>query len=142
MSTTEIPSDFGASLPDELRHLLTTVPALGGALVVGGCIRDHLLGVPNKDHDVEVYGIGYEELAEALSRVGKVDLVGRPFGVVKVTTPSGVPHDFLLPRRETKVVKGHKGFDVVVDSGLSLREAAIQHERFLNCGFRVVVEGV
>lgn len=132
MNIIEIHSDFGASLPGELRHLLTTVPALGGALVVGGCIRDHLLGVPNKDHDVEVYGVGYDALAEALSRVGKVDLVGQPFGVVKVTTPSGATHDFSLPRREVKVAKGHKGFDVVVDSGLSLREAAIRRDFTIN----------
>ena len=132
MNIIEIHSDFGASLPGELRHLLTTVPALGGALVVGGCIRDYLLGVPNKDHDVEVYGVGYDALAEALSRVGKVDLVGQPFGVVKVTTPSGATHDFSLPRREVKVAKGHKGFDVVVDSGLSLREAAIRRDFTIN----------
>lgn len=132
MNIIEIPSDFEASLPDELRHLLATVPALGGALVVGGCLRDHLLGVPNKDHDVEVYGVGYDELAGALSHVGKVDLVGRPFGVVKVTTPSGATHDFSLPRREVKVAKGHKGFDVVVDSGLSLREAALRRDFTIN----------
>lgn len=97
MNTTEILSDFGASLPDELRHLLTTVPALRGALEVGGCIRDHLLDVPNKDHDVEVHGVGYDQLAEALAHVGKVDLVGRPFGVMTADHMGRPPKPAVVP---------------------------------------------
>lgn len=132
MNLHERPSDFGASLPAELQQLLATVPALKGALVVGGCIRDHLLGVANKDHDVEVHGVGYDVLAGELAKVGAVDLVGRPFGVVKVTVGSGATYDFSLPRRETKVSRGHKGFDVIVDPQLSLREAASRRDFTIN----------
>ncbi len=132
MSAIQNPSDFGTSLPDELQQILAAVPELAGALVVGGCIRDFLLGLPNKDHDVEVYGVGYDALAAALSRCGQVDRVGQPFGVVKVTLASGAIYDFSLPRRELKVAKGHKGFDVIVDPNLPFREAASRRDFTIN----------
>ena len=51
---------------------------------MGGAVRDALLGLPPKDFDIEVYGISYERLAGFLSAYGRVDLVGKSFGVVKV----------------------------------------------------------
>src|SRR4051812_22194599 len=85
------------SLPDELGRILRETPALQQAYLVGGCVRDWLLGVPNKDFDIEVFGITYEELVEALARWGRTDLVGRSFGVVKLTTRNGATFDFTLP---------------------------------------------
>jgi tRNA nucleotidyltransferase (CCA-adding enzyme) len=46
------------------------------AVVVGGAVRDALLGLQPKDLDIEVYGISYDSLAAFLSRYGRVDLVG------------------------------------------------------------------
>ena len=62
-------------VPPELDRILRQTPELQKAWLVGGCVRDGLLGCAVKDFDVEVFGIGYERLAQALSLWGKVDLV-------------------------------------------------------------------
>jgi tRNA nucleotidyltransferase/poly(A) polymerase len=54
-------------LPDELTRLLREVPALSRAYLVGGCVRDSLLGIAHKDFDLEVYGVDYETLARQLT---------------------------------------------------------------------------
>jgi len=44
-------------LPEELVRLLRQVPELARAYLVGGCVRDALLGNAHKDFDLEVYGV-------------------------------------------------------------------------------------
>lgn len=120
------------TLPASLRRILLGVPELRGALLVGGCVRDWLLGLPVKDVDVEVHGVGVEPLCAALARYGRVDLVGRSFGVLKLTTAPGQTFDFSLPRRDSKVAPGHKGFVVEVDSNLSPERAALRRDFTIN----------
>ncbi|MEY2410485.1 MAG: hypothetical protein QOF48_3155 [Verrucomicrobiota bacterium] len=119
-------------VPDELQRILRETPALNQAYLVGGCVRDRLLGASNKDFDIEAFGVGYEELAGELSRWGRTDLVGRSFGVVKLTTRAGHSFDFSIPRRDSKVAPGHKGFEVAFDPALTLREAAARRDFTIN----------
>ena len=70
------------------------------AYLVGGAVRDALLNLHPKDFDIEVYGISYEDLAKFLSAYGRVDLVGKSFGVVKLFNTSQQAIDFSIPRRE------------------------------------------
>src|SRR6185503_6940834 len=74
--------NMSALVPDELAAVLGKTPELAKSFLVGGCVRDWLLNIPNKDFDIEVFGVGYEELAAGLSRWGRPDFVGRSFGVV------------------------------------------------------------
>lgn len=119
-------------LPTELVEILTQTPELDEAYLVGGCVRDWIRGVPNKDHDIEVFGIDLERLSSVLSRWGQTDLVGRSFGVVKLTTNLGTTYDFTIPRRESKVGAGHKGFAVTLDPTLQPREAAARRDYTIN----------
>jgi tRNA nucleotidyltransferase (CCA-adding enzyme) len=75
-------------------------------MLVGGFVRDHFMGIESKDIDIEVYGLGYDEIAGALALHFRVDLVGRSFGVVKVDNEI----DLSIPRRESKTGVGHKRF--------------------------------
>src|SRR5262249_50310686 len=100
------------AVPVELARILTETPELKEAFLVGGGVRDAWLGMTTKDFDVEVFGLNYEQLMEALVRWGRPDLVGRSFGVVKLTVASGATFDFTLPRRDSKVAPGHKGFEI------------------------------
>lgn len=120
------------NLPDELKSLLRDVPALSRAYLVGGCVRDSLLGIVHKDFDLEVYGVGYEPLAQALRRFGRVDLVGKSFGVIKFTSREGGQWDFSLPRRDSKMAAGHKGFEVQFDPDITLRDAASRRDFTIN----------
>jgi tRNA nucleotidyltransferase (CCA-adding enzyme) len=100
----------------------------GRALVVGGWVRDRLLGRPNKDVDVEVYGIPADRLRALLERhVGRVNAVGESFTVYKVDDV-----DVALPRVESKVGRGHRGFAVTGDPALSVEEAARRRDFTIN----------
>ena len=120
-------------LPPELEEILRQTPELQRAYLVGGCVRDALAGLlPVKDFDVEVFGVDYDQLIAALAPWGATDLVGRSFGVVKLSTASGHGYDFTLPRRDSKVSAGHKGFDVSFDPAIAPREAAARRDFTIN----------
>jgi tRNA nucleotidyltransferase (CCA-adding enzyme) len=120
------------SAPSDLKEVLSESARLRRAYLVGGCVRDWLLGLPNTDYDIEVFGIGYEDLAKVLSRWGKVDLVGRSFGVVKLATRAGHTYDFSIPRRDSKTAPGHKGFEVKFDPDLTPKDAAARRDYTIN----------
>jgi tRNA nucleotidyltransferase (CCA-adding enzyme) len=119
-------------LPEELTRLLREVPSLSRAYLVGGCVRDSLLGIGHKDFDLEVYGVDYEKLERELSAHGPVDLVGKSFGVIKFTSQSGGQWDFSLPRRDSKTSAGHKGFQVEFEPGIDLQVAAGRRDFTMN----------
>jgi tRNA nucleotidyltransferase (CCA-adding enzyme) len=71
---------------DTARLIAERVRAAGGrALIVGGWVRDQLLNRPNKDVDIEVYGLPAELLKEVLEGLGPVNTVGESFTVYKVS---------------------------------------------------------
>jgi putative nucleotidyltransferase with HDIG domain len=104
-----------------VRHPLDDVliAALPSAEVyaVGGRVRDEFRTVldgierPPKDLDYVVTGIPLAELLEALRRVGRVDVVGASFAVLKFRHRAGEA-DIALPRRERSTGVGHKEFSV------------------------------
>ena len=113
---------------DAALALATEVRGAGGrALIVGGWVRDRLMGRPSKDIDVEVYGVDAGSLKALLSRFGSVNTVGESFTVFKV---AGL--DVSLPRRESKTGRGHKGFIVEGDPSLSPAEAARRRDFTIN----------
>jgi tRNA nucleotidyltransferase (CCA-adding enzyme) len=119
--------------PPELDRILRETPEFRRAYLVGGCVRDALLERPHgMDFDVEVFGVDYETLLKALARWGRTDLVGRSFGVVKLTTESGHGYDFTVPRRDSKIGAGHKGFAVEFDPNITLEEAASRRDFTIN----------
>ena len=90
-------------LPPLLDQIVRELHSAGyRAVVVGGAVRDALLGGEPKDFDIEVYGIAYDHLAGILARHGRVDLVGKSFGVVKLSSQGGHEYDFSVPRRDSK----------------------------------------
>ena len=119
---------------DDLRNALNVVSDVahregGLALVVGGCVRDSLLGHPAKDIDVEVYGVEPVVLKNRLAALFRVDLVGDAFGVIKL---HGLTMDISIPRRESKTGLGHKGFDILSDPNMTVEEAASRRDFTIN----------
>jgi tRNA nucleotidyltransferase (CCA-adding enzyme) len=119
-------------VPPELEKILRETPHLKRAFPVGGCVRDALLQRSGMDFDIEVYGLGYEDLVKALVPRGRTDLVGRSFGVVKLNTGSGFSYDFTLPRQDSKVGPGHKGFDTQFDPEITPEKAASRRDFTIN----------
>ncbi len=102
--------------------------------MVGGCVRDSLLGVSSKDYDIEVYGLSYSQMIDALKGYFRINQVGQSFNVLKI----GNEIDLTIPRRESKQGIGHKGFSVEADPNMTFKEAAGRRDFTINAiGMRV-----
>lgn len=116
-------------IPEKILRLARAVKEAGGrALLVGGCVRDRLLGRGVKDWDVEVYGVEPSRLRELLGRFGRVNVVGEAFTVYKL----GQDLDVSLPRRERKTGRGHRAFYIEGDPSMSFEEAARRRDFTVN----------
>jgi hypothetical protein len=88
---------------------------------VGGVVRDLILNKPNKDIDLIVRKVPIDTLISFLQKFGKVDVVGKSFGVIKFIDSDGVDYDIALPRQEQKNDEGgYRGFDVQSDENLPI----------------------
>jgi tRNA nucleotidyltransferase (CCA-adding enzyme) len=123
-----------SSLEQVAHDFARAVQTAGGrALIVGGWVRDRLRGVPSKDIDVEVFGIGEDRLLPLLAPFGRVQAVGQSFPVYKLIPPQGGGEiDVALPRRESKRGRGHKAFDVEGDPSMSIAAAARRRDFTIN----------
>mgnify|MGYP001618042684 FL=1 len=117
---------------------ISPVREYGGAvprvLLVGGFVRDALLGIVSKDIDLEVYGITSEQLESLVADLfpGKMSVVGRSFGIFKVFLEDGIDLDIALPRRESKSGTGHTGFYVIGDPAMPVEEALRRRDFTIN----------
>src|SRR3954468_9265238 len=110
------------------RAIAQAAAARGGrGLVVGGWVRDQLRGEASKDLDLEIYAVPEGDLPALLAPFGRVEPVGRSFPVYKV---AGI--DVALPRRESKVGRGHTAFAVEGDPFMSVSEAARRRDFTIN----------
>ena len=101
----------------------------GRAVLVGGYVRDTLLEIPSKDVDIEVFGLDIGALEDLLSHFGKVAQVGSAFGVLRV---KGIDADFSLPREESKVGRGHRGFRIRYEPAVRFARAARRRDLTIN----------
>jgi tRNA nucleotidyltransferase (CCA-adding enzyme) len=114
---------------EKVLQLAEAIRAAGGrALLVGGCVRDELMGAQPKDWDVEVYGIEPAKLRELLDWFGDVNVVGEAFTVYKL----GVDLDVSLPRRERKTGRGHRAFVIEGDPAMSFADATARRDFTIN----------
>ena len=128
-------SGVNLPIPSGLRRLLDSLREAGGRpFVVGGAVRDALLGLPVKDFDVEVFGLSVESLKAALAPLGSVNAVGEAFTVFKLAGLEGVEGavDVSLPRRDSKVGPGHRGIAVRGEPGLTPEAASGRRDFTIN----------
>jgi tRNA nucleotidyltransferase (CCA-adding enzyme) len=128
-------ADLRLPLPEGLQGLLAALREAGGRpYVVGGAVRDGLLGLPLKDYDVEVYGLSADRLRAVAASLGSVDEVGAAFSVLKVNGLRGVAGalDLALPRRDSKIGAGHRGIAAQGDPFLPMAEAARRRDFTIN----------
>ena len=118
----------------QIRELIQKLNKEGHqALIIGGAVRDALLGIEPKDIDIEVYKISYNDLMTFLSNYGKVDLVGKKFGVVKFKPKdSEWTYDFSIPRKENKIGIGHTEFEIIFDKDMTIEEASARRDLTIN----------
>jgi tRNA nucleotidyltransferase (CCA-adding enzyme) len=95
-------------------------------VLIGGCVRDKFMEIDPKDIDIEVHGCTVEQLDKILSRLGKVDSVGKSFGILKFKKDN-LECDFSVPRKENRLGVGHKDFEVSFEP-MTKEEAALRRD--------------
>lgn len=96
----------------------------GDVYAVGGCVRDLIRRCPSPDVDLLVAGRPLEEIVRKLEKHGRVDLVGRSFGIIKFTI-KGKTYDVALPRTDRargEGARGHKDILVFADPDLPVEK--------------------
>jgi len=113
---------------DRAREIAAVIREGGGrALIVGGWIRDRLMGRESKDLDLEVFRVPADRLRQLLEPFGRVEAIGESFQVYKLGDI-----DVSLPRRESKSGRGHRGFLVTGDPDMSIEDAARRRDFTIN----------
>jgi tRNA nucleotidyltransferase (CCA-adding enzyme) len=111
------------------------------AYLVGGAVRDELLGLESKDADFVVPGVDYEGLRRALEphgRVEELEVAGRQVGArlyprdkdVRAAAPAGI--EFAPPRAERSTGPGRHDFEIVADPGLSIEDDMARRDFTVN----------
>src|SRR5687768_790709 len=116
-------------LPEKIISLSRAIHDAGGrAFVVGGSVRDELMGNAPKDWDLEVYHLEANRLRELLDQFGPVNVVGEAFTVYKL----GAHLDVSIPRRERKSGRGHRAFVIEGDPSMTFADAARRRDFTIN----------
>ena len=122
-----------------IRAIARRVQACGGrALLVGGCVRDALLGWTCTDIDCEVHGVSPEALRSLLGAFGEIDESGCAYGIYTIR---GAGIDIALPRTEKRTGPGHKDFAVTVNPQLDPAQAALRRDFTVNAIMRDALTG-
>ncbi|NOQ30389.1 MAG: hypothetical protein GQ570_04605 [Helicobacteraceae bacterium] len=110
-------------------------------VIVGGYIRDQLLGFDSKDIDIEVYNVSsFNELKKSLSIFGDINEVGKKFGVLKLKIGE-LDLDFSLPRTERKVGLTHSEFEVTTHTKITFKEASKRRDFTINSmGYNIITK--
>jgi len=125
-------------VPEKVISLAQVINEAGGrALLVGGCVRDQLMGAQAKDWDLEVYHLNAARVREILDQFGSVNVVGESFTVYKL----GPDLDVSIPRRERKSGRGHKAFVIEGDPEMSVTEASRRRDFTINAILRDPLTG-
>ena len=112
---------------------------LGGrAMLVGGCVRDGLLGIPSADIDCEVYGLAPDALRALAAQFGDVDDSGEKYGIFALR---GAGIDLAVPRTERRTGPHHGDFEVLPDPTLSFEKAASRRDFTVNAILRDALTG-
>lgn len=119
-------------LPRTIEETFTVLRQVGNPLLVGGTIRDAIMGIEPKDFDIEVHGASMETISQALKGNGyRVDAVGQAFGVLKVKA-NGEEMDISIPRRDSLIGAGHRGFTIETDPDMGVVEASARRDYTIN----------
>ena len=115
-------------LTQPLRHIEQLVRTAGGRTwLVGGCLRDLLLGQQPHELDLEITGLPPGRLHELLTTHFSVQLVGKAFGVFRL---EDLPIDISIPSRTRMDNEPPQG--LLTDPDMNIDEALGQRDFTIN----------
>lgn len=122
-------------------EIITAINSTGRLYEVGGAVRDRIRFALDASGSIDperfsqfqpdevdylVTGIPMEELSKLLKQFGRVELVGRSFGVIKfklqIAECKFKTFDIALPRREQSTGPGHREFAVEYDPKIPVEQ--------------------
>ena len=122
-----------------IRAITLRAKEMGGrAMLVGGCVRDELMGLPSADIDCEVYGLAPDALRALAAQFGTVDDSGEKYGIFSLRS-EGI--DLAVPRTEKRIGPHHGDFEVLPDPNLSFERAAARRDFTVNAILRDALTG-
>ena len=114
------------------------------AYVVGGAVRDALLGLESKDADFLVPGVDIEGLRAALEPHGRVEdltVAGRPVGL-RLRPRERAIRELAPPRRESSTGPGRHDFEIVVDPKATVEQDLERRDFTVNAIARRLADDV
>ena len=100
---------------NDIKEIAKKIQLKGGNLyLVGGAVRDELLGIPKHDEDYSVTGISYDEFKELFTNA---IIRGKDFPVFEIDNK-----EFAIARKERKIGLGHTNFDIETDKKITIEE--------------------
>jgi len=119
-------------IPGVIKQVLDEINKYGVSVIVGGFIRDAILGIKSNDIDIEVFNIKNPNILQKIvQKFGSTNLVGKNFGVFKINI-KGYMLDIALARVEKKISSGHKGFEVSFIDNFDYKRAAKRRDFTIN----------
>ncbi len=110
---------------DGLQKLLKKLSFKGASCyIVGGYVRDYLLGVKSKDIDIEIYNMSLEDIVKETK-----GLKNEKFGIVHLKE-FGV--DLAIPRTEKKIGNCYDDFLIESNTNLDLKKATTRRDFSIN----------
>ncbi len=136
-------------VPTEIRSYIRSLEI--DAYVVGGAVRDELLGLAHRDEDFVVPAVdqqGLRALLEPHGRVEDMDVHGQLVGVrlypndrsIRALAPAGI--ELTPPRAERSTGRGHRDFTIVSDASISLEEDMARRDFTINAMARRLEDGM
>ncbi|MDR1590946.1 MAG: polynucleotide adenylyltransferase [Puniceicoccales bacterium] len=114
----------------DLRIITDSLHKNGGhCYLVGGCVRDHLLGLKSYNFDLEVFGLTSEKIIGILTSSYEIDRVGKSYGILKIRNAN---IDIGVPRQEQKIGQRHTDFAIQEDPFLPIEQAIKRRDFTLN----------
>ena len=109
----------------DIKLIANKIEQVGGRLyLVGGAVRDNLLGKATHDEDYCVTGISFEKFQEIFP---DAHIRGKAFAVFDMDGK-----EFALARTESKIGTGHKEFEINADSKISIEEDLARRDITIN----------
>jgi tRNA nucleotidyltransferase (CCA-adding enzyme) len=135
-------------VPTEIRRFVRSLDI--DAYVVGGAVRDELLGIPHADEDFLVPGVDHATLRRLLEPHGRVeDMVvhGQLVGVrlhprdraLRALVPSGI--ELTPPRIERSTGPRHRDFEIVADPSITVEQDMARRDFTVNAMARRLADG-
>ncbi len=119
---------------EKILEIAEKVQAIGGKLyLVGGAVRDEIMGINVKDEDYCITGLTQEEFENLFP---EAILRGKDFPVYDIDKK-----ELALARTERKLRKGHKGFIIHTDKTITIEDDLKRRDITINSIAKDVITG-